>query len=157
MTQTRARTPAPNGQDRGPEPRLVPRASVRLTGLGAIAALFVLCFFTQLVGDWAGWATLASAAFVCACGTVTYYTRTSGLRALVVAPPLVFFAGCAVAQVLTAPGMFLAAEQTLVSLATSCPWLFTGTALTVVVAIGRGYRPALPRRSARRPGGTGRR
>jgi hypothetical protein len=157
MTQTRARTPAPNGQDRGPGPRLEPRASVRLTGLGAIAALFVLCFVTQLVGDWAGWGTLASAAFVCACGTVTYYTRTSGLRALVVAPPLVFFAGCGFAQVLTAPGMFLAAEQTLVSLATSCPWLFTGTALTVVVAIGRGYRPALPRRSASRPGGPGRR
>jgi hypothetical protein len=109
------------------------------------------------VGDWANWGTLASAAFVCACGTVTYYTRTSGLRALVVAPPLVFFAGCALAQVLTEPGMFLAAEQTLVSLATSCPWLFTGTALTVVVAIGRGYRPTLPRRSASRPGGPGRR
>jgi hypothetical protein len=154
MTQTRAITPAPNGQDRAP--RLEPRASVRLTGRGAIAALFVLCFFTQLVGDWANWGTLAGAAFVCACGAVTYYTRTSGLRALVVAPPLVFFAGCALAQVLTEPGMFLAAEQTIVSLGTSCSWLFTGTALAVVVAIGRGYRPTLPRRSVSRPGGPGR-
>jgi hypothetical protein len=153
MTQTRARTPAPNGQDRGPSPRLEPRASVRLTGRGAIAALFMLCFLTQLIADWTGWGTLAGAAFVCACGAVTYYTRTSGLRALVVAPPLVFLAGCALAEILTQPGTFMAAEQTLVTLGTSCPWLFTGTALAVVVAIGRGYRPTLPRRSASRPGG----
>jgi hypothetical protein len=153
MTQTRARTPAPNGQDRGPSPRLEPRASVRLTGRGAIAALFMLCFLTQLIADWTGWGTLAGAAFVCACGAVTYYTRTSGLRALVVAPPLAFLAGCACAEVLTQPGTFMAAEQTLVTLGTSCPWLFTGTALAVVVAIGRGYRPTLRRRSASRPGG----
>jgi hypothetical protein len=124
---------------------------VRLTGRGAIAALFGLCFLTQLVADWAGWGALAGAAFVCGCGAVTYYTRTSGLSAMVVTPPLVFLAGCAIAEALTEPGNFLAAEQTLVTLGTSAPWLFTGTALTIVVAIGRGYRPALPRRSAGRP------
>ena len=46
--------------------------------------------------------TLAGAAFVCGCGVVTYYTRTSGLRTMVVTPPLVFLAGCAFAEVLTA-------------------------------------------------------
>jgi hypothetical protein len=157
MTQTRARTPASDGQDRGRAPRLEPRASVRLTGRGAIAALFVFCFLTQLGADWAGWGTLAGAAFVCGCGAVTYYTRTSGLRAVVVAPPLVFLVGCAGAEVLIQPGTFLAAEQTLVTLGTSCPWLVTGTALAVVVAIGRGYRPTLPRRSASRPRGPVRR
>ena len=90
MTQIRARTPTPSRPDQGPAPRLEPKASVRLTGRGAIAALFALCFGTQL---------------------------------------------------LTAPGTFLAAEGILVTLGTSAPWLFTGTALTVVVAIGRGYRP----------------
>ena len=75
------------------------------------------------------------------------------MRAVVVTPPLVFLAGCAIAETLTEPGSFLAAEQTLVTLGTSAPWLFTGTALTVVVAIGRGYRPTLPRRSASRPRG----
>ena len=30
---------------------------------------------------------------MCGCGAVTYYTRTSGLRSVVVAPPLLFFAG----------------------------------------------------------------
>jgi len=158
MTQTQARTPPRNRQDHEPAPRLEPRASVRLTGRGAIAALFALCFGTQLIAAWTGWGTLAGAAFVCGCGAVTYYTRTSGLRALVVAPPLLFLAGSACAQLLTAPGTFLAAEGILVTLGTSAPWLFTGTALAVVVAIGRGYRPRMPRRadrsaSGRRAGG----
>jgi hypothetical protein len=167
MTQTRAQTPAQaptpdhrDYRDQGLVPRLEPRTSVRLTGRGAVAALFALCFVTQLIADWTGWGTLAGAAFVCGCGAVTYYTRTSGLRAVVVAPPLLFFAGAACAEVLTAPGTFLAAEGILVTLGTSAPWLFTGAALTVVVAIGRGYRPAirLPGSSARRgrtrlPGG----
>ena len=150
MTQIRARTPTPSRPDQGPAPRLEPKASVRLTGRGAIAALFALCFGTQLIAAWTGWGTLAGAAFVCGCGAVTYYTRTGGLRAMVVAPPLLFFAGSTCAQLLTAPGTFLAAEGILVTLGTSAPWLFTGAALTVVVAIGRGYRPAL----FRRPGGS---
>jgi len=141
MTQIRARTPTPSRPDQGPAPRLEPKASVRLTGRGAIAALFALCFGTQLIAAWTGWGTLAGAAFVCGCGAVTYYTRTGGLRAMVVAPPLLFFAGSCCAQLLTAPGTFLAAEGILVTLGTSAPWLFTGTALTVVVAVGRGYRP----------------
>ena len=75
MTQIRARTPTPSRPDQGPAPRLEPKASVRLTGRGAIAALFALCFGTQLIAAWTGWGTLAGAAFVCGCGAVTYYTR----------------------------------------------------------------------------------
>lgn len=150
MTQTRAQTPTRAATpDRKTVPRLEPQASVRLTGRGALASLFALCFVTQLIADWTGWGTLAGAAFVCGCGAITYYTRTSGLRSVVVAPPLLFFAGSTCAELITAPGTFLAAEGILVTLGTSAPWLFTGTALTVVVAIGRGYRPAI-----RRPGGS---
>ena len=150
MTQTRGQTPtrAP-ALDRPAGPRLEPRASVRLTGRGALAAMFVLCFFTELIADWTGWGTLAGAAFVCGCGAIAYYTKTSGLRSVVVAPPLLFFAGSTCAELLTAPGTLLAAAGILVTLGTSAPWLYTGTALTVVVAIGRGYRPAF-----RRPGGS---
>jgi hypothetical protein len=159
MTQTGGRTPTrapaevPASGRPGSVPRLEPRASVRLTGRGALAAMFVLCFFTQLIADWTGWGTLAGAAFVCGCGAVTYYTRTSGLRSVVVAPPLVFFAGATCAELITAPGTFLAAAGILVTLGTTAPWLYTGTALTIVVAIGRGYRPAFrrPRPAARVP------
>jgi hypothetical protein len=168
MTQIRARTSAPAGNEAGNEdrqadgsrPRLEPKSSVRLTGRGAVALLFALCFGTQLIAAWSGWGTLAGAAFVCGCGAVTYYTRTDGLRAVVVAPPLLFFAGSACAQLITAPGTFLAAEKTLVALGTSAAWLFTGTALTAVVAVGRGYRPLFMSAlhiPGRRPDGSARR
>ncbi len=153
MTQTKVPLAAQaHNQVEHRPPRLEPKASVRLTGRGAIAALFVMCLFTQLVADWGNLGTLAAAAFVCGCGAVTFYTRTSGLRAVVVSPPLVFLAGCAIAQIITAPGGLLAAEQTLVTLGMAAPWLFTATALTVIVAIGRGYHPVPSWSSARARG-----
>ena len=86
--------------------------------------------------------------FVMTCGVVTCYTRVSGLRAVVVCPPLAFFAGTVLAQVLTAPDTFSAAEGILVTLGSSALWLFTGTALVVAIALGRGYRPERARDTA---------
>ena len=103
-------------------------------------ALFLLCFLSLLTG----WSALADAAFVCGCGAVTYYTRFAGLRTVVVSPPLIFLAGCLCAEAVSASGKFAFAEGILVTLGTSAPWLFTGTALVVAIALGRGYRPALP-------------
>jgi hypothetical protein len=36
------------------------------------------------------------------------------------------------------------AEGILVTLGTSAPWLFTGTGLTIAIALARGFRPAIP-------------
>ena len=72
----------------------------RLTGRGAIVALFLLCFLSLLTG----WSVLADAAFVCGCGVVTYYTKFAGLRTVVVSPPLVFLAGCICAKAVTSSG-----------------------------------------------------
>jgi len=149
MTQTRTPVPTPPKATARAAPRparLEPAGSFRFTALGAVVALFAFCFVILLLAAWAGWRTLAGAAFVCGCGAVTYYTRTSGLRALVVCPPLLFLAGSVCAELITAPSGFLAAERILVTLGTLAPWLFTGTALTIVVAIGRGYRPFRPGR-----------
>ena len=53
---------------------------------------------------------------------------------------------------ITAPDSFSAAEGILVTLGTATPWLFIGTALTVAIALGRGYRPKMPRSAmTRRP------
>ena len=142
MTQTR--TPARQPATHKPPTSLEPQGRVKLTGRGAVVSLFVFCFLILLIAAWTGWDTLAGAAFVCGCGVVTCYTKTSGLPTMVVCPPLLFLAGAACAQALTAPGGFMAAEGVLVMLGTAAPWLFTGTALTVVIAAGRGYRPALP-------------
>ncbi len=135
----RIRTPARVAASRPPR-RLEPRGSVRLTGRGAIVALFLLCFLSMLTG----WSALACLAFVCGCGGVTYYTKFDGLRTVVVCPPLIFLAGCLCAEAVTASGKFAFAEGVVVTLGTSAPWLFTGTALTIVIALGRGYRPAIP-------------
>lgn len=140
---TQLRTPPSKAPDRTAQrpPRLEPAGSLRLTGRGAIVVLAGFCFAILLIAAWTGWGTLGGAAFVCGCGAVTYYTRTSGLRAVVVCPPLLFLAGSVCAQLVTAPSAFLGAERILVTLGTLAPWLFTGTALTIVVAVGRGYRP----------------
>ena len=78
------------------------------------------------------------------CGLVAWYTKSSGLRTLVVCPPLVFLFGSVLAQVITASGLLIGLERVLVTLAIAAPWLFTGTALTFAIAFGRGYRPQLP-------------
>jgi hypothetical protein len=149
MTQTRTpsgRAGAQTGRTgtRPPPRRLEPRGSVRLTGRGAILALFGVCFLSLLLAAWTGWSAVADAAFVMVCGTVAYYTRPNELRKIVVSPPLAFFAGCGLAQLVTAAGGFATAEGILVTLGEAAPWLFTGTALTIVIALVRGYRPRLP-------------
>jgi hypothetical protein len=142
-TTARTRTPVRTAT-RPPPQRLEPKAVFRLTGRGAIVALFLMCFLSLLVAAWTGWGMLADAAFVCGCGVVTYYTRFTGLRTVVVCPPLIFLAGCICAQAVAASGRFALAEGILVTLGTSAPWLFTGTGLTFVIALGRGFRPAIP-------------
>ena len=141
MTQTRA--PGRQAGTQGPPPRPRPTA-ITLTGRGAAAALFATCFLVLLSAAWTGWDLLADATFVMTCGLVTCYTRASGLRGVVVCPPLAFLAGSVLAQLLTAPDAFSVATGILITLGLSAPWLFTGTALTVVIALGRGWRPELP-------------
>jgi hypothetical protein len=136
---TKTRTPA---RPRKP-PRSQPPGSIRLTGRGALVSLFAVCFLGLLVAAWTGWSALADALFVMACGAVTWYTRDSGLRLVVVCPPLAFFAGSILAQAITAPDAFSVVTGILITMGTSAPWLFAGTALTVAIAFGRGWRPEL--------------
>ena len=131
-----------------PPPRLQPSGSIKLTGRGALVSLFGITFLGLLIAAWTGWNTLGYALFMMSCGLVAWYTKSNGLRMLVVCPPLVFFAGDFLAQVLTASGVFMALERMLVTLAVAAPWLFTGTALTFAIAFGRGYRPRLPESGA---------
>jgi hypothetical protein len=138
MMQTRA----PGQQARTRRPPRRPRSgSITLTGRGAAVALFAACLSGLLIAAWTGWGLLADVMFVMTCGLVACYTRASGLRVVVVCPPLAFFAGSVLAQLLTAPDTFSAAAGILVTLGSSAPWLFTGTGLTVAIALGRGWWP----------------
>jgi len=140
MTQTRA--PGRKARVQGP-PRRTRSGSITLTGRGAAAALFTACFLGLLIAAWTGWDLLADAIFVMACGLVACYTRASGLRGVVVCPPLAFLAGSVLAQLITAADAFAGATGILVTLGTSALWLFTGTGLTMAIALGRGWRPEL--------------
>ena len=140
MTQTQA--PGRKARVQGPL-RRTRSGSITLTGRGAVVALFAACFLGLLIAAWTGWDLLADAIFVMTCGLVTCYTRASGLRGVVVCPPLAFFAGSVLAQLLAAPDTFSAAAGILVTLGSSAPWLFTGTGLTVAIALGRGWRPGV--------------
>ncbi len=50
--------------------RLRPAGSVKLTGRGAVLALFVSSLFGLLVAGWTGWSAFADAIFVMSCGVV---------------------------------------------------------------------------------------
>ena len=115
MTQTRVA----GRNTRAQEPsRGIRSGSITLTGRGAAAALFAACFLGLLIAAWTGWDLLANALFVMTCGLVTCYTRASGLRGVVVCPPLTFLAGSVLAQAITAADAFSAAVGVLVTLAT---------------------------------------
>src|SRR5581483_1193691 len=139
MTQTRitglkARTQGPPRRTSGRS-----RASVRLTGRGGVVVLFAACFGSLLLAAGTGWAVLADVVFLMTCGLVACYTRPAGLRSVVVCPPLAFCAGSILAQLIVAPDTFSALAGVLVTLGTSTLWLFTGTALTMAIALGRGW------------------
>jgi len=140
MTQTQA--PGRKARVQGP-PCRTRSGSITLTGRGAAVALFAACFLVLLIAAWTGWDLFADAMFVMTCGLVACYTRADGLRGLVVCPPLAFLAGSVLAQLITAADAFAAAIGILVTLGTAAPWLFTGTALTMAIARGRGWRPEL--------------
>jgi len=138
MTQARA-----THQTAGEPSRPRSSRSITLTGRGAAVTLFAACFLGLLAATRTGWSAVADVIFVTVCGVVACYTRTSGLRGLVVCPPLAFFTGCLLAQVLTAPDTFSALTGMLVTLGDSALWLFAGTGLTLAIALGRGWRPRI--------------
>src|SRR2546421_3963635 len=102
-------------------PRRARSGSITLTAGGAAVALFAACFLGLLIAAWTGWDLLADAIFVMACGLVACYTRASGLRGVVVCPPLAFLAGSVLAQLITAADSFAAVTGILVTLGTAAP------------------------------------
>ena len=111
---------------------------LRLTGRGAILALLVLSFLGLIVSDWLDWGMLADGTFVVACVVIACCAKPNDLLPVAVCPPLAFFVACVCAKLATSVGGTSAAEGTLVTLATSAPWLFLGTAVTILIGLRRG-------------------
>ncbi len=113
-------------------------APIQLTARGSVLGLFLACFLTLLLADWTGWRAIADLAFVAGGGAAAWYTKRGALLPLAVSPPIIFLAACVCAELLTASSTFTTATGIFVTLGTSTPWLFIGTALVLVVALGRG-------------------
>jgi hypothetical protein len=112
--------------------------SGRLTARGGVAAVFAACFLGLLIADWAGWENLAFAVFFMASSLTVYYVRPGSLLPVLVSSPLLFFTAMLAEKFALASGPLPAFEGTVVSLADAAPWLLTGTALTLVIALCRG-------------------
>lgn len=111
---------------------------LRLTGRGAVLGLFVLSFLGILASGWLGTGIVADGLFVAGCAAMAWYAKPSDLLTVAVSPPLAFFFSCVLAKLISSSGGTSAAEGILVTLATSAPWLFAGTALTIAIALRRG-------------------
>ena len=111
---------------------------IRLTGRGAILALVALTFLGLLVSDLVGWGLLSNVTFLAACIAIACYAKPTDLLPVTVCPPLAFFVACVCAKLITSSDGTSAVEGILFTLATSAPWLFLGTAVTIVIALRRG-------------------
>ena len=131
-----AQRPTQRSRHRPRQPRRQP--DTQLTARGAVLGLFGACFLAIMLANWTGWTALADLAFIAAGVAAACYTKRGALLAIVVSPPAIFLAACACAETLTAPGTLAAFTGTFVTLGTSAPWLFTGTALVLIVALNRG-------------------
>ena len=97
-----------------------------------------MSFVGIMVSGWLGIGALADVVFVAACAAMAWYAKPSDLLTVAVSPPLAFFFACVLAKLASSAGGTSAAEGILVTLATSAPWLFAGTALTILIALRRG-------------------
>jgi hypothetical protein len=115
---------------------------VRLTGRGALLAMFVLCFLGLLASGWLGWGPLAGGTFVAASALAAARTQRSDLLTVTVSPPALFCAAVICVKALTSSGNMLlsAGTGTLITLANTAPWLLAGTALSLIIAFSRGLR-----------------
>jgi hypothetical protein len=125
------------GDERRPAVEARP-APIQLTARGSVLGLFVACFLTLLLADLTGWRAVADLAFVAGGGAAAWYTKRGALLKLTVSPPIIFLAACVCAEMLTRSGTFATATGIFVTLGTSTPWLFIGTALILGVSLSRG-------------------
>jgi hypothetical protein len=97
-----------------------------------------VCLLGFFASGWLDTGIVAGVLFVLACAVMAWYVKPADLLSVVVCPPLVFFVACACAKAATSSGATSAAEGILLGLADTAPWLFGGTALTLVIALRRG-------------------
>jgi len=116
----------------------------RLTARGAGLAMFSVFFPGTMTAGWLHLAVLTGLSFVAGCILAGLYTKRAHLLTMVTMPPMVFMVALICVKALTATGntVVSTAAGSLLTLSAVAPWLFAGTAVTLVIALFRG----LPRR-----------
>lgn len=125
------------------------KAPARMTGRGAILAMFAVFFAGTVVADLAHLGFFVGFSLVAGCALAARFTRRSALLAVVVSPPLIFLAAVICAEALTGSsttghsGFLSATEGTFLTLAAAAPWLFAGVAISLIIALFRGLPQSL--------------
>ena len=114
--------------------------SIRLTGRGAVLGMLAMFAVGLLGASWLGWAVLVGASFVAGSAAAALYVRPRDLLTVTITPPLLFGVALVGVKAVTATGSMAlsTAEGVAVTLAGTAPWLFAGTALSLVIAWSRG-------------------
>ncbi len=145
---------------------------ILLTGRGAVMVMLAAFALGLFGASWTPWPVLAGAFFVIGSVAAIIYVRPGDLLMVTIAPPLLFGITLLGVKAATASGnvVLSIAEGTAITMAEVAPWLFAGTALTLVIAWARGlggcirelrqdlravgHRPADHRPPDRRPDAT---
>jgi hypothetical protein len=134
-----------------PEPDVVPAMSrqaqrrnpgIKLTGCGAVLVMLVVFALGLLGASWLQWPVLAGASFIVGSAAAAFYVRRGDLLIVTITPPLLFCIVLVGVKAGTATGnvALSIAEGALITLAGVAPWLFAGTALSLIIAWARGLR-----------------
>jgi hypothetical protein len=129
---------------------------IRLTGRGAVVVMLVVFALGLTGAAWLGSPVLAGAFFIAGSAAAVFYVRQRDLLVATIAPPLVFGIALVGVKAGTASGSIALsiAEGAAITLAGVAPWLFAGTALSLIIAWQRGLRGCLRElRNDRRPAG----
>lgn len=115
-------------------------APFRLTARGAGLAMFSVFFPGTLTAGWLHVAMLTGLSFVAGCILAGLYTKRADLLVVVTMPPMVFLVALICVKAITATGSALisTAEGCILALSAAAPWLFSGVAVTLVIALFRG-------------------
>jgi hypothetical protein len=111
---------------------------------GILAGLFACCLASCLLAAWLHLIVLAGLGFCVGCGLAVWFCQPAALLRVVLAVPTVFVLAEVLAQLATLHGhgrhglALPVAAGTLLTLAAVAPWLFSGTAGAVAIALFRG-------------------
>jgi len=102
--------------------------------------MLLVFFLGVLAASWLHWGPLAGGSFLVGTVAAAWYTKQRDLLTVAVSPPLLFFIVLVCVKALTADGniMLSTVEGTALTLANVAPWLFTGVALSLLIAWFRG-------------------